>query len=353
MCQEESAWGWLVQLSSNQDTRLHHLTREQHRVGRDSLHCSVVLGAREAEEAEKSFGGGDPNIFSRQHFAVSKTLGEESAVLEDLGSKNGTWVNGVNVGVGRKMVLQHCSNISLLGPDYHLFQYLDRITMETLYSRGIISEYLVSDLLGEGTTAEVRRAYKYHSGSSTASSVALKMIKTKNWSSQYTKPKYIEAEVVIQRSLRHPCIVNIQDVIKTEDKITVVMEHVKGGDLFDVLFVKKPVRRRTEYEVKILFYQLAHCIRHLHRNKIAHRDLKLENILVSSSSPFSRIKVSDFGKAIEWLIADLASLCSGLSKVWSGKSPLRTYAGTPAYMAPEIARLEDRKKDEVWGLISS
>ena len=347
MCQDESAWGWLVQLSSQPDTRLHSLTRDQHRVGRDSLHCSIVLGAREAEEAEKSFGGGDPNIFSRQHFAVSKTLGEEVAVLEDLGSRNGTWVNGVNVGVGRKIVLQHCSNISLLGPEYHLFQYLDRTSLEGLYSRLISSKYLVSDLLGKGTTAEVRRAYKYHSGSNTTSSVALKMIKTKNWSSQYTKPKYIEAEVDIQRSLQHPCIVKIQDVIKTEDKITLVMEHVKGGDLFEVLFTKKPVRRRTEYEVKILFYQLAHCIRYLHRNKIAHRDLKLENILVSSSSPFGRIKVSDFGKAIEWLLADLASLCSGLSKVWSRESPLKTYVGTPAYMAPEIARQEDSKKNEV------
>ena len=63
----------------------------------------------------------------------------------------------------------------------------------------------------------------------------------------------------------------------------------------------------------------------LHSRSICHRDLKLENILLETPGPTSRIKVTDFG----------------LSKRWSSTSLLETFVGTPTYMAPEVICLQE------------
>ena len=201
--EEESprVWGWLVQVISSSNPVIHSLDQQEHRVGRDGQSCSIVLGSREAKEAEKTFGGGDPNIFSRQHFAVSKAVGEDVAVLEDL-SRNGTWVDGVSVGLGRKIILQHCSKISMLDSKYTIFQYIDRRTVESLYCSKITSRYLVSDLLGEGASAVVRKAYRIFNSSNKSKIVALKMINIKDYTSQYTRPKNVEEELEIQTNVR-------------------------------------------------------------------------------------------------------------------------------------------------------
>ena len=141
------------------------------------------------------------------------------------------------------------------------------------------------------------KAFKNWNNNKKVESVALKMIQTQNWDSQYAKPKDMMKEVDIQGSLNHPSLVKIKEVIFTVDRMVLVMELVKGGDLFDQINSggDRP-RVRSEMEVKVQFYQVAHCVRYLHRENISHRDLKLENILISSSSS-NRVKITDFGLA--------------------------------------------------------
>merc|ERR1719481_105660 len=103
------------------------------------------------------------------------------------------------------------------------------------------------------------------------------------------------------------------------------MEYAAGGELFDAIKHDLQNNNLSEKVAKIYFYQIAHCVQYLHRNKVCHRDLKLENILLTKYEKISRIKVADFG----------------LSKTWNPfDDPLRSYVGTPVYMAPEIVRLD-------------
>ena len=195
------------------------------------------------------------------------------------------------------MTLQHCSLISLLGPTLQVFQYLDRATMDRLYPSEITSRFLVSDELGNGSTAVVMKAFKNWNNNQRVDSVALKMVRIKNFESNYSKPKDLMKEVDIQRGLKHPSLVKIEEVILTANMMVLVMELVKGGDLFDEIHKGGgQVKLRKEMEVKVQFYQLAHCVRYLHSKNISHRDLKLENILISSPSS-SRLKITDFGLA--------------------------------------------------------
>ena len=295
----ESVWGWLVQEDdlTSLSTEVHALSAEEHKVGRGVSEVSITLGealCRALAESNELAKG--PNSVSRQHFLVRKAVGDDLAELTDL-SQNGTWVNGVKVGQDRRMTLQHCSLISLLGPTLQVFQYLDRATMDRLYPSEITSRFLVSDELGNGSTAVVMKAFKNWNNNQRVDSVALKIVRIKNFESNYSKPKDLMKEVDIQRSLKHPSLVKIEDVFWTADSLVLVLEHLKGGDLFlQITGGGDRAGVRSEKEVKIQFYQLAQCVRYLHSKNISHRDLKPENILISSSSS-SRLKITDFGLA--------------------------------------------------------
>lgn len=346
---ETSVWGWLVLEPDFTDrdlkTAVHPLSEEEHTVGRD-LNVSIVLGEELCrglvEEVTQDGDKEDPHNLSRQHFLVRKPVGDEVAVLTDL-STNGTWVNGVKVGQDRQMILQHNTSISLLGPNHKVFQYLDQATMDSLYPRQITSRYLVSDFLGTGSTATVYKAFKNWNNNKDLETVALKIIRTESSDSQYVMPKNLMKEVNIQKCLNHPSLVKLKEVISTVDMLVLVMELVKGGDLFDqIINGGGQPRLRSEMEVKVQFYQLAHCVRYLHRRKISHRDLKLENILVASSS-CPRVKITDFGLAKVTSCSFVFLLLNMMLKVYSSTNPLKTYAGTPSYMAPEVSMLEKKE----------
>ena len=77
----------------------------------------------------------------------------------------------------------------------------------------------------------------------------------------------------------------------------------------------------TERETRIIFKQLTEGMAYLHKVGIAHRDIKLENLLLGKSNDINTIKIADFGLAKKVTEADLSTVC-----------------GTPHYMAPEIVQ---------------
>jgi serine/threonine protein kinase len=95
----------------------------------------------------------------------------------------------------------------------------------------------------------------------------------------------------------------------------IVFEYICGGELFD--FVTRPPALPAS-SVRAIFAQLLQGLIYVHSKGIAHRDLKLENVLLDENF---NIKIADFGTA----------------GFFSKRGNLRTLIGTPGYMAPEIS----------------
>lgn len=105
----------------------------------------------------------------------------------------------------------------------------------------------------------------------------------------------IESEKTILKELRHPHIAKLYEYIRDENLgyDMIYMEICTGGDLLSYLRRRK---RLEESYAKLFLKQLMKALGYLHEKGIAHRDIKLENILLSN---LGTIKVCDFGVAMQ------------------------------------------------------
>lgn len=132
----------------------------------------------------------------------------------------------------------------------------------------------------------------------------------------------VEREIVIMKLLNHPNIVHLYDVWETSSHVYLVLEYTQGGELLDYICKQGPLSKR---EAVKYFRQIIDAVDYLHRFNIAHRDIKLENILLDKNR---NIKITDFGTAA-WQID------------FSGAMDLmKTSCGSPHFAAPEVIRGE-------------
>uniref|UniRef100_A0A3P9JNS0 Serine/threonine-protein kinase DCLK2 n=1 Tax=Oryzias latipes TaxID=8090 RepID=A0A3P9JNS0_ORYLA len=173
----------------------------------------------------------------------------------------------------------------------------------------ISDRYKVGRMIGDGNFAVVRECVEL----STGREYALKII---NKGKCRGKEHMIQNEVAILRRVKHPNIVLLIEEVDTYNELYLVMELVKGGDLFDAI---TSANRYTERDASGMLHNLANAIKYLHSLNIVHRDIKPENLLVYEHADGSNsLKLGDFG---------LATVVDG---------PLYTVCGTPTYVAPEI-----------------
>ncbi|XP_030262168.1 serine/threonine-protein kinase DCLK1-like isoform X2 [Sparus aurata] len=173
----------------------------------------------------------------------------------------------------------------------------------------IAERYKVGRTLGDGNFAVVRECAER----STGREYALKIISKDKCRG---KEHMIQSEVSILRRVKHPNIVLLIEEMDTNSELYLVMELVKGGDLFDAITSSN---KYTERDASCMLFNLASAIKYLHSLNIVHRDIKPENLLVYEHTDGSRsLKLGDFG---------LATVVNG---------PLYTVCGTPTYVAPEI-----------------
>ncbi|XP_018620476.1 serine/threonine-protein kinase DCLK1b isoform X3 [Scleropages formosus] len=173
----------------------------------------------------------------------------------------------------------------------------------------IAERYKVGRTIGDGNFAVVRECVER----STGREYALKII---NKGKCRGKEQMIQNEVSILRRVKHPNIVLLIEEMDTYSELYLVMELVKGGDLFDAI---TSTNKYTERDASGMLYNLASAIKYLHSLNIVHCDIKPENLLVYEHQDGSKsLKLGDFG---------LATVVDG---------PLYTVCGTPTYVAPEI-----------------
>ncbi|XP_009321744.1 PREDICTED: elongation factor 2, partial [Pygoscelis adeliae] len=153
---------------------------------------------------------------------------------------------------------------------------------------------------------------------------AAKFIKKRRLSSSRrgVSREEIEREVDILREIQHPNIITLHDIFENKTDVVLILELVSGGELFDFLAEKESL---TEEEATQFLKQILDGVHYLHSKRIAHFDLKPENImLLDKNVPNPRIKLIDFGIA---------------HKIEAGNE-FKNIFGTPEFVAPEIVNYE-------------
>jgi calcium-dependent protein kinase len=130
----------------------------------------------------------------------------------------------------------------------------------------------------------------------------------------------------------HPHVARLVDVYEEKDRITLVMECMQGGELFDRVIAKK---RFDEKDAAVAAYQMLLAINYLHSHGIVHRDIKLENWLYESNES-DHLKLIDFG----------------FSKVWGEDPKVRMHmsCGTLSYVSPEVLNKSYTSQCDLWSL---
>jgi serine/threonine protein kinase len=187
-------------------------------------------------------------------------------------------------------------------------------------------EMFTDIFLGKGSFSIVYKGGHITSGTQ----VAIKVINVKNLTA--SSKKIIEDEIKIMEIIEenpHPNIVECFDVVRTDEKIYLIMEYCDSGDLRSIL--KNPIKEKY---TQFYFSQLANGLKYLDMHNIIHRDIKPRNILLTNKRKV--LKIADFGFAKQ-----------------SHKSinMYDTMCGSPLYMAPEIMeRVSYNKQTDLWSI---
>ena len=195
-----------------------------------------------------------------------------------------------------------------------------------------ISNYEIGKVIGKGAYATV----KICKNKITQEKFAMKIYEKKILNDNIKK-KCILREIEILKKLNHPNIVKLYDTIISDKNILLIQELVNGISLRD--FYNKEIRNQrniSEKKYKILtliFKQIFSAFDYIHKKNIFHRDIKLENILLTKNY---KIKIIDFGFGL-----------------YNPRNYLQKFfCGTPNYMAPEIIMKKeyDGQKADMWSL---
>ncbi|KAL9240533.1 hypothetical protein vseg_014740 [Gypsophila vaccaria] len=173
-----------------------------------------------------------------------------------------------------------------------------------------VENYHVIELVGEGSFGKVYKGRRKFTGQT----VAMKFIMKHGKSDKDLHN--LRQEIEILRKLKHENIIEMLDSFETAQEFCVVTEFAQG-ELFEILEDDKCL---PEEQVQAIAKQLVKALHYLHSNRIIHRDMKPQNILIGSGSV---VKLCDFGFARAMSMNTVV---------------LRSIKGTPLYMAPELVR---------------
>ncbi|XP_075671069.1 serine/threonine-protein kinase ATG1a isoform X2 [Castanea sativa] len=190
----------------------------------------------------------------------------------------------------------------------------------------LVGDYILGPRIGSGSFAVVWKSKHRHSGVE----VAVKEIDKKQLS-----PKVSEnllKEISILSTIDHPNIIRLFEAIETKDRIYLVLEYCDGGDL--AAYINKH-GKVSEAIARHFMRQLAAGLQVLQEKHLIHRDLKPQNLLLTTGEVTPLLKIGDFGFARSLTPQGLAD----------------TLCGSPLYMAPEIIRNQkyDAKAD-LWSV---
>jgi len=139
-------------------------------------------------------------------------------------------------------------------------------------------------------------------------------------------PKFRKEAAICRKLAPHPGVAWLIDTVEDEGKLIIIQEYIEGKTLGDMLEQELP---RPLVERIIL--QLIEVVAHAHKNRIMHRDIKPNNIIIQ---PNGNLKLLDFGAA----------------KMLGDKEISATMVGSRPFMAPEQIMGQSERRSDIWAI---
>ncbi|XP_010716076.1 myosin light chain kinase 3 isoform X3 [Meleagris gallopavo] len=169
------------------------------------------------------------------------------------------------------------------------------------------------EVLGGGRFGQVHKCTEV----STGLNLAAKVIKVKG----AKEKEEVKNEINIMNQLNHVNLIQLYDAFEAKNNITLIMEYLDGGELFDRITDES--YNLTELDAILFTKQICEGVHYLHQHYILHLDLKPENILCVNHSG-NQIKIIDFG----------------LARRYKPREKLKVNFGTPEFLAPEVVNYD-------------
>ena len=208
-----------------------------------------------------------------------------------------------------------------------------KVTINTLIEENNCAptkKYKIISKLGDGSYGVVYLAVNII----TKQNIAMKKIKKVK--ENEIDDMEIKNEINILKKLDHPNIVKIIEFYSAPKAYYIITDFCSCGELYNQI-----KNQYSENQLAVLFYQVLSGLYYLHSNNIVHRDLKLENILISeiekdkvTNEKYFWVKIIDFGTA----------------KIFEKNKSEKAVVGSSYYIAPEVLHKHYNEKCDTWSV---
>ena len=193
----------------------------------------------------------------------------------------------------------------------------------------IVENYILEKCLGKGAFGEV---YLTTLRDDKTKKFATKKL-DRNEIERTEAVKYLKNEIQILQKLNHPNIVKFENIKKSKKHFYLIMEYCNGGELSKALekYQEKYGKPFSQEIVQYLMRQIISAFKYIHENKVIHRDIKLDNILLNFESEEDK-------KELNMMKAQVKIIDFGFACLISKSGLLYSTLGSPINMDPIILK---------------
>ncbi|ODQ81764.1 hypothetical protein BABINDRAFT_165287 [Babjeviella inositovora NRRL Y-12698] len=280
-------------------------------------------------------------------FDESNTQTQPLVYLWDKGSLNGTYVNDKVITKGQIVLLEDNDVVEIeRGTKFVFSSWVAPAMTRPLLPQNHQKEPTIPNwevskrVLGTGAFGSVYLAKRLKNTDKNKDKFlyAVKVIPVRT---ETAKIPALLLEAQILSKLDHPNVIRVHEAVTRNGNFYIFQDLICGGDLFSYLVQGDSLVPLPESECLVITYQILLALKYLQDNNIAHRDLKLDNILLATPEPCTRVVLADFG------IARYTSPPAGLLSLTTRPQRMHTIVGTPEYSAPEVGFLGRFRSSEL------
>ena len=272
-------------------------------------------------------------IFKTEDKLESKNICNNNTSITNNSNENNINSNIINNYQRRKIRSLSLIQKKKMGSQIFKEELKLKVTINTLIEENNCAptkKYKIISKLGDGSYGVVYLAVNII----TKQNMAMKKIKKVK--ENEIDDMEIKNEINILKKLDHPNIVKIIEFYSAPKAYYIITDFCSCGELYNQI-----KNQYSENQLAVLFYQVLSGLYYLHSNNIVHRDLKLENILISeiekdkvTNEKYFWVKIIDFGTA----------------KIFEKNKSEKAVVGSSYYIAPEVLHKHYNEKCDTWSV---